>query len=105
MLLTSLSDSDDVVACEDRWQAVGLDRSRHFVSTELDVAQHDWMESGILELETNVSWTLLSQNERHAYPLHRLDFTLGLEGHGNLDKPGETVSVKRLIDIIWKLTC
>lgn len=51
MLLTSLSDSDDVVSCKDRRQAVGLNRRRHFVSTELDVAQHDWMESGILELK------------------------------------------------------
>lgn len=54
-LLTSLSDSDNVMSGENRWQAVCLDWSRHVVPTQLDVAQHDWVESGILELKSSVS--------------------------------------------------
>lgn len=55
MLLTGLSDSDNIMSCEDRRQTVCLDRSRHLVSTEFDVAQHNWVEPGIFELKSSVS--------------------------------------------------
>ena len=55
VLLTCLSNSNDVMSCEDRWQAIGLDGGWHFVSTEVDVLQHDRVESSILELRGSVS--------------------------------------------------
>lgn len=45
-----LSDSDDVMACEDRRDAVALDRSRRLVLAELDVVEHDWVKACLVEL-------------------------------------------------------
>ena len=47
---TGLSTGNDIVSLEDGRQTVGLDRGRRRVKAELDVLEHDWVETSLVEL-------------------------------------------------------
>ena len=42
---TGLSDANDIMTFNDCWDGITLDRSGNFVTGELNVAPHGWMES------------------------------------------------------------
>ena len=50
---TSLRNSNHIMVLQDGWQAIGLDRSRNAVSTELDVLQHHRMQTSVRELASH----------------------------------------------------
>lgn len=54
---TSLRTGNDIMALEDGWETVLLDWSRDFISSHLDVLQHDRMQASFFKFsawfETN----------------------------------------------------
>lgn len=48
--LTRLGDSDNIIARADGGETVALDRSRHGITSELDILEHDWVEASLLEV-------------------------------------------------------
>lgn len=49
-MLTRLSDGNDIVTHQNSRDAVGLDRRGYTVPAELNVLEHHWVETGIVEL-------------------------------------------------------
>ena len=50
LLLTSLSDCDQIMSGQDRWNRVSLDRRGNLIAAELDIVTHDGMETGFFKL-------------------------------------------------------
>jgi len=60
--LTCLSTSNNIVALEDGWQTILLNRSGNIVSCQLHILQHSRMKSSVLEIanRSNTNTALLS---------------------------------------------
>ena len=50
-VLTSLSSGDDIVSSDNSRNGVGLNWSWAVIAAELDVLDHDWVETSVLELQ------------------------------------------------------
>ena len=48
--LTSLSDSDNIIAGTDGGETVALNRCRHGIASELNIFEHDRVEASLLEV-------------------------------------------------------